>query len=99
MKFLQSEPDYESGSKSRIKISKRIFVDINTQCECDCLIFLDSETDTSYSYYTKVNILSSQIIESSILDDEVLKLCSEYNSDLTKLLQFQADIKGEIPWN
>ncbi len=99
LSFCKNEIDYNSGSKSRVRVFKRLYVDVNVSCNNNCLLFLDSEYDTSYSYFTLLDINSGKIIESSILDTYVLKIYEEYKKDLIKLLNLQNELKGEIEWN
>ena len=39
--FNNDEPDYCSGSKARIKVTKQLYIDLNTACDENCLLFLD----------------------------------------------------------
>jgi hypothetical protein len=90
--------NYEAGSKSRIKISKNIYVDINTEVEENCLLFLDSEKDLDYGYYTIFNLKSNEITKSSILDSEIVKLVNKYRNQLMELSMKQNKIKELMTW-
>lgn len=97
-KPTSSPNDFKLGSKSRIKLRNNLYIDLNSECEDDCLIFIDSENDLEYDYYTLLNMKTKEIIVSSLLDFEVLKIFKKYEPFLQEVSMRQNKLKRVIQW-
>jgi len=97
--FNNDEPDYCSGSKARIKVTKQLYIDLNTACDENCLLFLDSEFDIDYGYYTILDIDTGKIKHSSILDVNVMNAFDKNSQQFKKLSIKQNELKQSMTWN